>query len=394
MLPGPESAAVLSGSVAGKARSSGRGRLIRSIWTLTTACLITAGLCVAGVGPALGDKPSTESPKSIVQLGDSIASGEGTLYGFNFNAKTGTWEGPAKDNPTWEGKYQACHQSKDAYGQVVARTYSDAKFTQLACTGATFDHGVAGPWSNTVPAEFGNWATRTDLNPEYSAAKPDLVLVTLGADDVKFSEIVTQCAEYVYYHPLSPTQCTAKTPDGPDGVIKKDFTNYLPTLQSNLTTLIQWIRERSTLLGKDRPPTRIVFTTYADPLPTDVPANGKNFCPDTWLLYNDQLTYLSSLVHVMDERLVTTINAYAKEHDDHNLAVVDLANVDDGHEWCSKDKTTGGYTEPFAYGFSIYHHYTDLRDPNPAAFHPTPAGQKAIAAKVEPVVSKLFSSQR
>ena len=47
-----------------------------------------------------------------------------------------------------------------------------------------------------------------------------------------------------------------------------------------------------------------------------------------------------------------------------------------------------------AYGFSIYPHYSSLDDPNPAAFHPTPVGQKAIATKVESVVAQLFKSSR
>jgi lysophospholipase L1-like esterase len=344
---------------------------------------------MAPLTSATADAMAASGPTSIVQLGDSIASGEGTLYGFTFDTKTGKWQGPADAKPKWEGDYQDCHESKDAYGQVLAGTFPKASFTQLACTGSTFDHGIAGPWSNAVPAQFGNWATRTELNARYTAAKPDLVLVTLGADDVQFSQIVTQCAEYVYYHPFAATQCTAQTPNGPDDVIAKDFTNYLPTLNQNLTTLISWIEERSTLLGSPHS-TQIVFTTYPDPLPSDAPAGGKNYCPDSWLFYNDQLTYLSSLVHVMDNDIVQTIRSYASANNLANVTVVDLQNLDDGHQWCAKEAHKGTYVAPWAYGFSIYHHYSDLIDPNPAAFHPTPAGQRAIAEALEPTIKHLF----
>jgi hypothetical protein len=342
--------------------------------------------------PASGASPASTVPTSIVQLGDSIASGEGTLYGFTFNTSTGKWVGPANPKPTWAGPYQDCHQSDDAYGHVVAATYPNATFTQLACTGATFDKGISGPWSSAVPPEFGNWDTKTALNPRYTAADPSLVLVTLGADDVKFVDIVTQCAEYVYYHPFSDVQCTAAQPNGPNDVVKHDFTDYIPTLENNLTTLAGWIEARGTRLGsKDHHPPKIVFTTYANPLPANAPAGGKNFCPDTWLLYNDQLTYFSSLVAQLDRDIVTTINAYATEHHDTNIAVADLSNTYDGHQWCAKD-TSGTYVAPMAYGFSIYPHYSSLDDPNPAAFHPTPVGQKAIATKVEAVVAQLFKS--
>jgi hypothetical protein len=363
------------------------------------AALVTVSTVIAGAANTTASAttaptttaPATTAPagpRAIVQLGDSIASGEGTLYGFTFNPTTGKWVGPANANPTWAGPYPDCHQSADAYGHVVASTYPGATFTQLACTGATFDKGISGPWSATVPAEFGNWDTRTDLNPRYSAARPDLVLVTLGADDVRFVDIVTQCAEYVYYHPFSATACTATNPNGPDDVVKKDFIDYIPTLEQHLTTLAGWIEARAKKLGAGGQPPKIVFTTYANPLPANAPAGGKNLCPDTWLLYNDQLTYFSSLVSQLDQDIVTTIDAYAAQHHDTNIAVADLAHTYDGHQWCAQN--AGTYVAPMAYGFSIYPHYSDLRNPNPAAFHPTPAGQKAIAGQVEAVVSHLF----
>lgn len=317
---------------------------------------------------------------SVVSLGDSIASGEGTLYDWTFDPSTGKWNGPGTSDPNWLGPYPDCHQSPDAYGFLVARHYPRAHFTELACTGSTFEAGIAGPWSTAVPAQFGDWATRTGLNPVYTAANPDLVLVTLGADDVQFKNIVTACIEYSYKHPLSATQCTKTTPDGPDNIIKKDFLDYLPTLDKHLETLISWIQERHNRLGHHEPPVRIVFTTYPNPLPGNAPSGGKDYCPDTWLFYNDQLNYLSSLVDVMDHNLVNTITGYAKQHPKADVSVVNLEHLYDGHQWCAK--SSGAYTAPWAYGMSIYRHYWDLANPNPSALHPTVVGQQHIAAAI------------
>ena len=122
---------------------------LRSRLTIVLCALLSLWSVVAGGfnASASATSPVSTSPNSIVQLGDSIASGEGTLYGFTFNSATGKWVGPANPNPTWAGPYQDCHQSADAYGHVLAATYPKASFTQLACTGATFDKGISGPWS-------------------------------------------------------------------------------------------------------------------------------------------------------------------------------------------------------------------------------------------------------
>src|SRR5205823_6092414 len=78
-------------------------------------------------------------------------------------------------NPTWAGPYQQCHQTTAAYGAVVAQARK-ARFTNLACTGSTYVDGITGPWSfppsPTAPAQFGDWATKTNLNTGYPNPLP------------------------------------------------------------------------------------------------------------------------------------------------------------------------------------------------------------------------------
>ena len=136
-----------------------------------------------------------EQLTSVVQLGDSIASGEGTLYGYTWDASSKEWTGGDIDHQ-WPPPYPDCHVSQDAYGNAVAE-YFGATLTQFACTGATFADGIAAPETDGDteyrPAEFGNWDAQTDLNLEYDSVKPQVVLVTLGADDLQFSAIVEDC---------------------------------------------------------------------------------------------------------------------------------------------------------------------------------------------------------
>lgn len=256
-------------------------------------------------------------PRSIVQLGDSIASGEGTLYGYTYDKDKDDWTG-GDVNVAWPPPYPDCHVSPDAYGNKVAKSF-DAAFHQFACTGATFASGIAAPAvaNGTVrrPAEFGNWSTRQDLNAEYDAAAPDLVLVTLGADDVVFSEIVEDCVKnaYKYAWHFADLECV---PDNPGATIKKDFFDFIPTLKQNYATLVSWIEKRAE--ANNVPVPRIVFTTYPNPLPD----KGVK-CNDVSWLYPSQVQYLASLLREMNGIIASTIEALGKKH----VAVADIEKV-------------------------------------------------------------------
>jgi len=84
------------------------------------ALSVAAALAVGASTPA----PAATRRLSIVQLGDSIASGEGTLYGYRYDMRTRTWTGGSID-ATWPGPYPACHVSPDAYGNTVAQPFPE-----------------------------------------------------------------------------------------------------------------------------------------------------------------------------------------------------------------------------------------------------------------------------
>jgi lysophospholipase L1-like esterase len=334
-------------------------------------------VAVAAFGTAA---PAATRPLSIVQLGDSIASGEGTLYGYQYDAQAQTWMG-GNVNVTWPGPDPDCHVSPDAYGNVVARSLH-ARFTTFACTGARYTNGIIAPETDTGvlgtttlrPAEFGDWANRTDLNAAYDAAKPDLVLVTLGADDLRFVPVVTDCVENALATGagLETLRCTAANP-GP--TITTDVQDQLSTLGTNLTTLLGAIRARGQ--AAQRVP-KIVVTTYHDPLPS--PATTR--CPDVNLLQPAQVAYLATLVSAINTEIRTTVRGahlpgVALADTSHAMTGADGRN----HRWCS--------TQPWAYGLSIF----KLTDPasllSQAPFHPTPAGQRRYAALVLPVARRL-----
>ena len=171
---------------------------------MQTAVILALGaVMLAGCGGGSDNAPppslAARPPLSLVVIGDSIASGEGINYGYKYyTGHPNEWYG-GTDNPVWQGDYQLCHDSALAYGDVLAPQIG-ATLTKFACTGSTFDNGIAFDrrYAGVLyrPAQFGNWLGQTNLNPAYDAAKPDVVIITLGADDVSFADIFTFCATH------------------------------------------------------------------------------------------------------------------------------------------------------------------------------------------------------
>ena len=139
------------------------------------ACAFVISL-VAGVLVAPGANAASPSSEihSVVVLGDSVAAGEGTLDGYRYQDRVllPSWS-EAAARRAYDGSRPSCHQSPRAFGRVVARTLG-AEYTTFACSGATFDRGI-------------------NLDTAYDRAKPDLVLVTAGANSVDFERVFAYC---------------------------------------------------------------------------------------------------------------------------------------------------------------------------------------------------------
>ncbi|MEO5766529.1 MAG: SGNH/GDSL hydrolase family protein [Casimicrobiaceae bacterium] len=365
---------------------------------------ILAAMLVGACGGG-GDSSSSDegdlAPRSIVVIGDSIASGEGINYGYAYSTDfPNKWTG-GTDTPTWQGSYQLCHDSALAYGDVLAATIG-AKLAKFACTGSTYDNGItfdrraAGVLFR--PAQFGNWLGMTNLNADYDTAKPDVVIVTLGADDVSFVDIFTFCAtgytsadevaaigqladpsqrlraNFVQRFPdadawlmrprrasgalLTSSYCTAANPGAPIQSLFWDRINS-GEIAGHYKSLVAAIKARGAQAGKVP---QIVFTTYHQPLPA--PAQSDE-CLDLGDLERDEIDYLITLEGTLRSTIIAAVSGLE------GVSVADLANVVQGHEWCTSD--------PWTYGLSVLL----LNKDSNAPFHPVPRAQAAIAAVIE-----------
>jgi lysophospholipase L1-like esterase len=326
------------------------------------------------VAPAAHAASSPSEIHSVVVLGDSVAAGEGTLDGYRYQARVVLpgWS-EVGTRRAYDASRPACHQSPRAFGRVVARTLG-AAYTTFACSGATFDHGIG-------------------LGAAYDRAEPDLVLVTAGANSVDFERVFAYCVlasrglhdaeaariasaptiadavstaiSTVVTHLAGPTTRTTPgcTAANPGTYLQRTVLDRIPRVAAEAQALTRDIHDRGRTAG--RAPT-VVFSTYFDPIPDT--AVDFTACPDGVALGAAQLAYLHALLRDLNGALT---NALA---DEPGTRVADPGPAFAGHRWCDAD--------PWVYGTSIL-----VGDSSSTApFHPTPAGQRAIAEAVLDVV--------
>jgi len=340
----------------------------RATW-LAVLAVVTLVASVAPTAPA-GAAPSTSDVHSVVILGDSVAAGEGTLDGYRYQdrvilpawAQTGI-------RGAYDGARPPCHQSPRAYGQVVARALT-ATATSFACSGATFGRGI-------------------DLNDAYEHAAPDAVLVTAGANSIDFERAFAYCvlasrglsdaeAARIATAPTIPGALSSAvstaitrlgdstrratpgcTKSNPGAYLQQTVLDRIDDVTTGARNLADAIHAHGRDAGHDP---AVVFTTYFDPLPDH--AVGFARCPDGAGLGAAQLAYMHQLMRDLNGALTDALARMP------GTRVADPGPAFVGHRWCDAD--------PWVYGTSIL--VTDAASTAP--FHPTTAGQQAIAASV------------
>jgi len=202
----------------------------------------------------------------IVSIGDSIASGEGNP---DRPARTSfLTDAPNLRDPQWQNLQ--CHRS-GLSGTARAALQIEQKdprtsvtLIHLACSGATVPAGLTGPYAGAEAA--------TLLQPQLQVLAQlvpgreiDALLVSVGANDVGFADIVTGC--------VLQFDCT--DPNGPDSMAFH-FGRRAAQLPERYASLNSRIKEFLPKL----PAARIYITEYLDPMRNDDGA----LCEDSMLI--------------------------------------------------------------------------------------------------------------
>jgi hypothetical protein len=160
------------------------------------------------LGEEFSTAPETIEPRDIlvVSLGDSYASGEGNP--IVHEGRPPTWDDPARRLSRWSGPTQAAVmlERSDPHTAVT--------YLSLAHSGSTIHEGILRPkaphpehWTDgtavgAVPPQLDelkrllqDGATRKSAHAGPTGVRPiDYLLLSIGGNDIGFSEIVVQCA--------------------------------------------------------------------------------------------------------------------------------------------------------------------------------------------------------
>ena len=213
-----------------------------------------------------------------------------------------------------------CGKSTDAYPYIVAAT-TGLTLTHTACTGAKADEGI-------YDSQTRNSTTLdSQLDQAFANGTPDLITLTIGANDTRWTQFIRQC----YYIRCGYSLDTAR------------FNTYLADLKLELNVIMAKI----STLSNGNPP-QVIVTGYYNPL-------SSTSCAATNNLTSAEVSWLRSRTNSLNSAIRGTVGKYS-------FADFAPANFS-GHDICSADSWI-----------------QSLDDPVP--FHPTAAGQQTIAKAV------------
>ncbi len=338
----------------------------------------TLALAAAGCGSNGGE--TTTGPNNgsaIVSLGDSVAAGEGN---------------PARSGPPWENP--ACHRSPIA-GQTFAarkaqRRNPELGFFDYACSGASIQKGMLGPYKGIEPAPLQPARSQIDQLKDAAAITDPAgglaaVLISIGANDVGFTKVFKFCA-------LVP-RCWEKhfNPEFPYAVAGPRFPMLQEYVKDQLAALPSSYNDLANALEPIVPAQRVVIVDYYDPT---TGAGGK-FC--TMLFGGVSPDESRWAREHMLAPLNAEIDAAANEHGWN--AVTGVAERFRGHGLCAPDKqrwvltlSEGLSGRPLPLGGGAGP--TSIRDAiesTAGTLHPNPEGQRQIGQLIDPVLARVLS---
>jgi lysophospholipase L1-like esterase len=338
-------------------------------------------VAAAGLWIVSGASASPGSgPTAIVALGDSFISGEGGRWLGNGSEPLGTRSGTdraAFGCDGWSCEYDparvygpseanGCHRSDVA--PILSAPAAVEEKLNLACSGARVENLWPALWGGRP--HFGEAPQANQLAAVARRDEVRLVVVTAGANDVGFGELVVGCA-------LGWARSSEDDPALCGGDAQADVDAALPAMTRGLTKALSGIRATMESAGYRRADYRLVTMGYASPFPRGrwirYPEDGwsrlnEGGCP-VWNADADWAAGegIGSIVAAMRAAAAATGSEF-----------LDLRRALDGHQLCDRRSRRIGPEGPSPVSAEWVRRLAFVQGSSRESLHPDAYGQRAI----------------
>ena len=271
-------------------------------------------------------------------LGDSYSSGEGA-----YDYLTGTDE---SDN--------MCHLSHLSYPYLIGATLDMNSYESVACSGATAQHVSKHAQYDDSDDNLPGAQKQIDF---VSAKRPDAITLTLGGNDIGFSDILRKCIGDGW----AVDTCYAT---------KEDRTELIRTINSKFDT---YVDTYSKLKNESRTNTKIYVAGYPQIAKTN------STCGNNVRLDSSEITFASLLIDYLNSVIESAANK----------AGVRYVNVSDAlinHRLCETDYSNtavNGLTAGNDIGIGA------LKIIGNESYHPNTMGHRLLSSKIIAETSNL-----
>jgi len=324
--------------------------------------------------------PAAARPTAVVSMGDSFISGEGGRWLGNGSEPFGTRSGTDRaaygcgalgceyDPARIYGASEAndCHRS-DLAPIESAPIEVDEK-VNLACSGAK----VRDLWlaEEGGTAHFGEPPEAAQLAVVARRDEVRMVVVTVGANDIGFGELVAACAVD-----------WARSPEGEQATCHRDAEAHiraaLPAATRAITAALRGVRRVMRAGGYNRSGYRLVAMGYASPFP---PGRWFRYPEDGWSrlteggcpVWNADADWAANRATVdLAEALRSAATATGAEY-------LDLAAAFDGHQLCDRRSERVGDQGPSPLMAEWFRRLSFTQGATRESLHPNAYGQRVM----------------
>jgi hypothetical protein len=341
-------------------------------------------IAAAGMSAAFAASPvvayAGSRPTAIVSLGDSFISGEGGRWLGNGSEPFGTRSGTdraAFGCDGWDCEYDPariygsseandCHRS-DVAPILSAPAMVDAK-VNLACSGAR----VANVWPAALGGgpHFGETPQADQLAAVARRDEVRMVVLTVGANDVGFGELVAGCA-------LGWARSSEDDPAFCHGGAQADVDSVLPAMERGLTKALRGIRAAMDSAGYRRADYRLVTMGYASPFP---PGRWIRYPEEGWSRLNEGgcPVWNADADWAAGEGIGSIVAAMRAAAAATGSEFLDLRHALDGHQLCDRRSHRVGSAGPSPESAEWVRRLAFVQGSSRESLHPNAYGQRAI----------------